>query len=142
MKQSKNVLAALWGVTLLSWALNYNDYVMGDPASAVGALVSVLYVVIWTAFTVYNRRQELIIMSLAWGGITLLVASIAFYIATFDLISAAFIPLALLFLTPFYGLTAFAPDMAIYGAMIMCSLAWVLIGYIVLRASRAGRTVA
>ncbi len=139
--KNKIILSALWGVTLLSGALNFNDYVMGYPASVAGMLVSALYVVVWTAFTIYNRRQGFIIMSMVWGGVTLLVASISCYIAAFDLIGAAIIPFALLFLTPFYGLTAFAPDMAIYGAMIMCSLAWVLISFFTLRASRAGSKV-
>lgn len=93
-------------VQALSIALNFNALRLGSAANAVNIIVSILYFSFWIRFIRVAKKsgaQRGLDFSLVLWGLVLLTALLTLSVNIFDFDLPGAIPLAILFLTPIYG---------------------------------------
>jgi len=133
--RSKILFACSIIIMGLAIVLNFNEMLMGLPASLLNVIVTICFLFFWIAFLALARKNKgLLIYSSAISGITLIIALLTLVINVYDWTIPNAIPLVAIFLTPFYGIRSVFDKGFILSSIIMAFICAIwLISSIVLQ---------
>lgn len=127
-------------ITVSSIILNFNEFLVGSPATMKSIIVAFVYIAIWVIVIVTGGKVQsvkLIKYSIVFWLLTLLTAAAIMYANAADAIVDWAIPFAILFISPLYGLDIFADNFLIT-SIIIAVLSLVMISIAVSALRRIG----
>lgn len=119
-------------VILVSIFINFNNFLMGNFSSWLNILTSILYIIFWYLFIlIFRNNKKSLIYSILWSSLTF-VSAIPILVANLKPMMTLdwAIPMAIIFITPFYGIEAIVPQSKFIFASIlilMISFTWIII---------------
>jgi len=122
----------LLAVAIISIICNAGDFISGNNGeiNLLTVAITIIYVLYCLAFALFSHtHKKNIIVSMILSVITLIVAIMGLLVSTFRLTIDILIPFAILFLSPFQGLTAVMQSnwVVIYSIIIIISILWVFL---------------
>jgi uncharacterized membrane protein len=111
MKNKRTATIVLSAIAVIGgMVLNFNEFLMGNPASMKNLLVTLAYIAIWVFVLIIgirNKNREIMRYCSAFWIITLLTSILAWYANATDAIVDWAIPFVILLLSQLYGIDFF-----------------------------------
>lgn len=131
MAQNKILNLGSIFVIIASIIINFNSFLMGSASSWSNILTTILYIIFWYAFIIIlkNNKKDMI-YSTIWSLLTFVSALITLIVNLKPMIILDWaIPMAIVFITPLYGIEAmFTQSEYLFTSIviIIISLTWVM----------------
>ncbi len=108
MKVNAKILLIISGILMiLSFYLNFNDFIMGSTPKVVSFCSSILFVAGCCCLSFLKKIKKLTVVLTIYTGFIAIVSLAAFIVVTYRLSAAYLIPFVLIAMPPFYGLNLF-----------------------------------
>lgn len=121
----------LLAVVIISIMCNVGDFINGanGEINLLTVSITIIYVLYCSAFALFSHTHKNIVVSMLLGVITLIVAIICLIVSAFRLTIGIIIPFAIVFISPFQGLSAVMSSnwSVIYSIIIIFSILWIFL---------------